>query len=78
MPDMGVHLSRREIIDRISSTLTEVALQSDRRVNLFHYQFDAWPDHGVPTGTAVQALRELVKEVEEKRRELDCEVWVHW
>ncbi|OXG11151.1 hypothetical protein C366_06190 [Cryptococcus neoformans Tu401-1] len=77
MPDMGVHLSRREIIDRISSTLTEVALQGDRRVNLFHYQFDAWPDHGVPTGTAVQALRELVKEVEEKRRELGCEVWVH-
>ncbi|KIR52734.1 hypothetical protein I315_04597 [Cryptococcus gattii Ru294] len=77
MPDMGVHLSRREIIDRIASTLTEVALQGDRRVNLFHYQFDAWPDHGVPTGKAVQALRELVKEVDEKRRALDCEVWVH-
>lgn len=48
-------------------------------MELRHYLFNAWPDHGVPTGQAVQQLRELVMEIGRAREALgDCEVWVHW
>jgi protein-tyrosine phosphatase len=47
--------------------------------DLWHYYFDAWPDHGVPEGIAIKRLKALVLEVGRKREELgDCEVWVHW
>ncbi len=49
---------------------------------LWHYHFDAWPDHGVPRGKGVNALVALVKEIGRRRNELGgvdgCEVWVHW
>ncbi|TYJ52041.1 hypothetical protein B9479_007370 [Cryptococcus floricola] len=68
----------RRRLEGLSSTLSEMVLQGeDRSVNLHHYHFDAWPDHGVPKGPGVQALRALVLEIEAKRKELDCEVWVH-
>lgn len=53
---------------------------SEGNMSLDHYHFTLWPDHGVPEGKAVGALRNLVKEVWERREELgaDCEVWVHW
>jgi protein-tyrosine phosphatase len=53
----------------------------DEAVTIHHYYFDAWPDHGVPTGDAVEKLRKLVYQIGQKREELggeECEVWVHW
>jgi protein tyrosine phosphatase len=53
--------------------------EDELKKDLYHYYFDAWPDHGVPEGIAVQRLKALVLEVGRKREELgDCEVWVHW
>jgi protein-tyrosine phosphatase len=47
--------------------------------DIWHYYFDAWPDHGVPEGISIERLKALVLEVGRKREELgDCEVWVHW
>lgn len=58
-----------------SDLVHEGELQKD----LWHYYYDAWPDHGVPKGIEVQRLKNLVLEVGKKREELGgCEVWVHW
>jgi hypothetical protein len=60
----------------LSSTVTELTLGGD--MTLWHYYFDAWPDHGVPKGMQVEALRSLVKEVSRRREAELCEVWIHW
>jgi hypothetical protein len=53
--------------------------EGEIKKDLWHYYFDAWPDHGVPDGIAVKRLKALILEVGRKREELgDCEVWVHW
>ncbi|WVQ95311.1 hypothetical protein IAU59_002406 [Kwoniella sp. CBS 9459] len=49
----------------------------DEAVTIHHYHFDAWPDHGVPTGKDVTALRNLILQVEQERKKLSAEVWVH-
>lgn len=53
-----------------------------KTMQLHHYFFAEWPDHGVPQGEHVECLRRLVEEVAERsgtdRGELECEVWVHW
>ncbi|WWD20806.1 hypothetical protein CI109_105283 [Kwoniella shandongensis] len=71
-------LVNKERLDHLSSTITSMQLKGDKTVNVIHYHFDAWPDHGVPQGNGVDALRALVKQVEQRREQLDCEVWVHW
>jgi protein-tyrosine phosphatase len=53
-------------------------------MELHHYHFVGWPDHGVPGGENVNALKRLIDEVERRKLELkveigeDVEVWVHW
>ena len=68
---------------RISLSLnTEDAVNDVEDVTLWHYHFQDWRDHGVPSGHAVDELRKLVLEVQRKREESgggdSCEVWVHW
>ncbi|KAL7420821.1 hypothetical protein Q5752_004774 [Cryptotrichosporon argae] len=46
-------------------------------VDLHHYYYADWPDHGVPEGEAVDKLRALVLAVGAHQDELECEVWVH-
>jgi protein-tyrosine phosphatase len=61
------------------TTVDDSELRKDEAMTVWHYHFDAWPDHGVPEGGAVDALRRLVLEIARRREELgDCEVWVHW
>ncbi|RSH86968.1 hypothetical protein EHS25_003456 [Saitozyma podzolica] len=60
------------------TTVDESELRKDEAMTVWHYHFDAWPDHGVPEGGAVDALRRLILEIARRREELgDCEVWVH-
>ncbi len=53
-------------------------------MEVWHYHFHHWPDHGVPSGEGVDKLAGLIKEIGRKREELGggdptrCEVWVHW
>lgn len=50
-------------------------------MTLHHYAYEGWPDFGVPQGNDVDKLIELIKEVENKKKEAGeagCEVWVHW
>ncbi|WVF67739.1 hypothetical protein IAT40_002498 [Kwoniella sp. CBS 6097] len=93
MDHLPLTVVKSEQIPTISSTVTHLQLghpqspqsssQTQSRdggggaVTIHHYHFDAWPDHGVPKGKDVTALRNLVTEVEEKRKELSSEVWVH-
>lgn len=61
------------------TTVDDSELRKDEAMTVWHYHFDAWPDHGVPEGEAVNALRRLILEIARRREELgDCEVWVHW
>jgi protein-tyrosine phosphatase len=61
------------------TTVDDSELRKDEAMTVWHYHFDAWPDHGVPEGGAVDALRRLILEIARRREELgDCEVWVHW
>ncbi|OCF35866.1 hypothetical protein I317_07280 [Kwoniella heveanensis CBS 569] len=87
MDHLPLKLIKSEQIPSISSTVTHLQLghppnqstkdAGEEAVTIHHYHFDAWPDHGVPTGQDVAALRNLVLEVERKRKELSSEVWVH-
>nr|ODN96769.1 hypothetical protein L204_03478 [Cryptococcus depauperatus CBS 7855] len=77
MKDLGLHISPSKRLEKLSSVTTEITLEGDRQVAVHHYHFDAWPDHGVPKGSAVRALKALVEEIEDKRKTLGCEVWVH-
>jgi protein-tyrosine phosphatase len=78
-----------ERIEHLSATLTKASLYPMLRsgsegvpgdqMKIRHYLFNAWPDHGVPTGQAVQKLKALVEHIGQERERLgDCEVWVHW
>lgn len=80
----------RKVIAHLCSKYTELELvRSDGKplegiaaegvTRIHHYRFTEWPDHGVPAGKSIEALHELVLEVDRRRKELnDCEVWVHW
>ncbi|KAK4688767.1 hypothetical protein P7C73_g1340, partial [Tremellales sp. Uapishka_1] len=46
-------------------------------MQVHHYFFADWPDHGVPQGPAVEKLRALVRDIGRRRAEYECEVWVH-
>lgn len=54
---------------------TKVTRLTVNEMEVLHYHFEAWPDHGVPAAGDLEALRKLVLEIEEVR---DGEVWVHW
>lgn len=54
---------------------TRVTNLTVNEMDVRHYHFEAWPDHGVPAREDLKALRRLIYEVEEVR---DGEVWVHW
>lgn len=87
-PDLELETIDETRIERLSTTLTRANLYPARqrvptgqteKMELRHYLFNAWPDHGVPTGNAVQQLKDLVMEIGREREALgDCEVWVHW
>jgi protein tyrosine phosphatase len=55
---------------------------SDDDMTVHHYLFEQWPDHGVPQGESIVALKQLLKEVHAQRAALggqdSCELWVHW
>lgn len=95
---MHVRSLPRKRLNRLSSDLTELQIHAtnryssegsvsqedelDEAMTVWHYHFDAWPDHGVPAGKSVEALRALVMEIGRHRDELGgvntSEVWVHW
>lgn len=60
---------------KLGSTLTE--MRADE-VDVSHYHFKAWPDHGVPLPADRPALKALVLEVGRRQKEGQKEVWVHW
>ena len=59
----------------LGSTLTEMRAGD---VDVSHYHFTSWPDHGVPVPKDQPALQALVLEVGRRQREERKEVWVHW
>ena len=90
-PSIVLSATREDELPHLSTTLSRLHidlepgnLRTEDFVDLgplmiWHYAFDAWPDHGVPTGPANAALWGLVQEVDRQRGCLDdCEVWVHW
>ena len=70
--DVAVKMGKETWREDIQANVTELKLND---LDVVHYHFNAWPDHGVPQGDGVEALRRLVLEVEESR---EGEVWVHW
>ena len=80
LPSVTVERVSENEQPQICSTVTTLRVQADDaqdQMQVLHYHFHAWPDHGVPD--RVDELRQLVYAIGEKRRELDdCEVWVHW
>ncbi|WVR08701.1 hypothetical protein IAU60_005759 [Kwoniella sp. DSM 27419] len=74
MEDLPMKVVSARHQEDISSTVRKLQLGD---MTVHHYHFDAWPDHGVPEGSGVGALKGLVLEVEQKKKDLDCEVWVH-
>lgn len=76
---MSMHETSQTTLNNLSSTLTELRLREADAMMIYHYHFTAWPDHGVPEGDQVGALKRLVYAVGRHREELGgCEVWVHW
>lgn len=88
-PDLTLETIREERIDRLGSKLTHASLfpsspghgGSGRGVpkDIRHYLFESWPDHGVPSGVAVDQLKALISEVGQEINRLgEVTVWVHW
>jgi protein-tyrosine phosphatase len=69
---LAVQMGEGEWREDLQSQVTTITINE---MKVLHYHFEAWPDHGVPNGQGVEALRRLIREVEEKR---EGEVWVHW
>jgi protein-tyrosine phosphatase len=69
---VAVKMGKETWRDDIKANVTQFRLNE---LDVVHYMFEAWPDHGVPQGNDVEALRRLVLEVETVR---EGEVWVHW
>jgi hypothetical protein len=65
-----------EDIASTKSILHAGYIGSEDHIEITHYRFVLWPDHGVPSGEAVGAMRRLVEEVERRRE--DSEIWIHW
>lgn len=84
---MYLETTFEERIEQLSTTLTRALLYpksssgevKGEGMKVRHFLFNAWPDHGVPTGQAVHKLKALVKHIGQERERLGgCEVWVHW
>lgn len=70
--DIALEMGEETWREDIQAKVTHFKLNE---LEVLHYHFEAWPDHGVPEGEDVEALRRLVLEIEEIR---EGEVWVHW
>jgi protein-tyrosine phosphatase len=70
--ELAIKVDQGEWREDIKCKVTKMRLNE---MEVLHYHFEAWPDHGVPEKADLDALRRLVHEVDDKR---DGEVWVHW
>lgn len=66
-----------DTVKTLNSLLLCISHQADEVQDVMHFNFTAWPDHGVPTTNAAESILQFVQMVRQKSAKTKGPMVIH-